>query len=71
MEFAALEQGLRILEKLKAGAAVVEGNSQLAITVVRKLYSGAKTIKVTRHWRLAKVTESIAEHLSWLNGLIF
>jgi len=49
MEFAALEQGLRILRRLKAGATVVEGDSQLAITVARKLYTRTKPRKVTKH----------------------
>lgn len=71
MEFAALEQGLRILQKLQAGAAVVEGDSQLAITAMRRIYAGAKASKVTQHWRLAKVTKCIVEHLVHLNGLIF
>ena len=71
MEFAVLEQGLRILGKLQAGTAVVEGDSQLAIIAARRMYAGAKARKITQHWRLAKVTESIAEHLGRLNGLIF
>lgn len=49
MEFAAFEQGLRILKRLKYGETVVEGDSQLAVTAARRLYIGAKTSKVTRH----------------------
>jgi len=45
---------------------VVEGDSQLAIIAARKLYAGAKASKVTKHWRLAKVTKNIAEHLGEL-----
>lgn len=71
MEFAALEQGLRILQKFQAGAVVVEGDSQLEITAARRMYEGVKASKVTQQWRLAKVTESIAEHFLWLNRLIF
>jgi len=71
MEFTAMEQGLRILGKLQASAAVVEGDSQLIITVARRMYAGAKASKVTQHWRLAKVTETIVEHLGHLKGLIF
>lgn len=71
MEFAALEQGLRILRILKSGATVVEGDSQLVVTVARRMYTGAKPSKVTQHWRIAKVTEIIAEHLSCLDNLIF
>jgi len=71
MEFTAMEQGLRILRSLQAGAAVIEGDSQLAITAAKRMYAGAKASKVTQHWRLAKVTESIADYLGWLKGLVF
>jgi len=37
MEFIALEQGLRILKRLKAKATVVEGDSQLVITAARRM----------------------------------
>lgn len=49
MEFAAMEHGLIILRNLQAGATVVEGDSQLAITTARKMYAGAKASKVTQH----------------------
>jgi len=71
MEFEAMEQGLRILRNLQASAAVVEGDSQLTVIASRRMYAGAKASKVTQHWRLAKVTENIAEHLGWLKGLVF
>lgn len=44
-----MEQVLRILRKLQAGAVVVEGDSQLAITAARRMYVGAKASKVTQH----------------------
>lgn len=71
MEFAAMEQGLIILRDAQVGAAVVEGDSELAITVERKLYGGAKASKVTKHWRLAKVTDNITGMLGEMKGLIF
>ena len=49
---------------------MVEGDSLLAINVTRKLQMGSKPGKVTKHWRLAKVTELIAEHLSCLDKII-
>lgn len=70
MEFAVLEQGLRILRRIKARATMIEGDSQLAIMEARRMYTGAKPSKVTRHWRLAQVKKLIEEHLSCLDGLI-
>jgi len=70
MEFVALEQGLRILGRLKIGATLVEGDSQFAITAEKRLHSVLKLSKVTKHWRLPKVTELIAEYLSCLDGII-
>lgn len=71
MEFTVMEQGLRILRKLQAGVTVVERDSQLVVTTTRRMYVGAKASKVTQHSRLAKVIESITEHLGHLKGLIF
>jgi len=48
----------------------VEGDSLLAINVARKMQMGLKLGKVMKHWRLAKVTELILEHLSSLDGII-
>lgn len=70
MEFVALEQGLRILIRLGTGAIVVEGDSLLDINAARKLQKGSKLGKVTKHWRMAKVTELIVEHLSSLDRII-
>lgn len=50
---------------------MIKGDSQLAITAAKKMYAGTKPNKVTHHWRLAKVTERIAEQLGWLKGLVF
>eukprot|EP00253_Pinus_taeda_P029955 PITA_29955 len=71
MEFAAMEKGLRILRLNQTGNAVIEGDSEVAITVARKIYSGMPASKVTRHWRLAKVTENIAKLLGEMKGLTF
>lgn len=71
MEFSAMEQGLKILRDAQVGTTVVEGDSNLEITAGRKLYGGAKASKVTKHWRLSKVTENIAGMLGEMKGLIF
>lgn len=71
MEFVAMERGLRILINNQVGTAVVEGDTELAIIAARKLYRGAKASKVTKHWRLAKVTENFMELLGEMKGLIF
>lgn len=71
MEFAALEQGLRILRDMQNYTAVVEGDSALVISVAKRIYGGTKASKATKHWRLAKVTENIAELISGLRGLVF
>lgn len=60
MEFAALEQGLRILRNMHNCTAVVEGDSTLVISVAKKIYGGTKASKASKPWRLAKVTENIA-----------
>jgi len=49
---------------------VVEGDSLLVINAAMKLQKGSRPRKITKHWRLAKVTELIAEHLSILDNVI-
>eukprot|EP00253_Pinus_taeda_P007373 PITA_07373 len=71
MEFAALEQGLRILKSLQNSNAVVEGDSSLVISVAKKIQGGTQACKATRHWRLAKVTENIAQLIGEMKGLVF
>lgn len=41
----------------------------MAIIAVRKIYRGTLAIKVTRHWRLAKVIDNIAKLLGEMRGL--
>lgn len=71
MELAALEQGLKILQRNQAGNAVIEGDSEIAIVVAWKIYGGTPTSKVTRHWHLAMVTDSIGKLLRRMTGLTF
>jgi len=71
MEFAALEQGLRILKSLQNSNAVVEGDSSLVISVAKKIQGGTQACKATRHWRLAKVTKNIAQLIGEMKGLVF
>ena len=69
-EFTALDQGLRLLVRLGKGRVIVEGDSHLAITIVKKIQHGTQPSKAIKHWRLAAVTETIAQHLTSLNGII-
>lgn len=71
IEFAAMEKGIKILQRKQAGNAVIEGDSEIAIAVARKIYEGTPASKVTKHWRLAMVTESIGKLLGGMKGLIF
>jgi len=71
MEYVAMEKGLRILQMNQTSNAVIEGDSEIAITVARKIYGGTPTSKVTKHWRLSKVTNNIAKLLREMKGLIF
>ena len=71
MEFATMERGLRILRLNQIGNAVIEGDSEVAITAARKIYRGTPASKVTRHWRLAKVIDNIAKLLGEMKGLTF
>eukprot|EP00253_Pinus_taeda_P023451 PITA_23451 len=70
-EFAAMEQGLRVLKSSTQGNFIVEGDSSLAISVAKRIQAGTPTSKVTKHWRLAKATESIADLLGGLKGTVF
>eukprot|EP00253_Pinus_taeda_P035656 PITA_35656 len=70
-EFVALEQGLRVLRSYRQGNFIVEGDSSLAISVAKRIQAGTPTSKVTKHWRLAKATESIADLLGGLKGIVF
>lgn len=70
-EFAALEQGLKTLRKLRQGNVIVEGDSLLAIMAAKRLQAGTSISKATRHWRLPKATESIAELIKEMGGLVF
>lgn len=70
-EFAAMEQGLRILRTYRQGNFIVEGDSSLAISAAKRIQVGTQTSKVTKNWRLAKATESIAELLGHLKGTVF
>ena len=71
MEFAAMEKGLTILQRNQAENAVIEGDYEISILVARKIYGGTPASKVTKHWRLAMVTESIGKLLGKMKGLIF
>eukprot|EP00253_Pinus_taeda_P006750 PITA_06750 len=71
MEFAALEHGLRVAKSRNLHNLMVEGDSSLVITTVQKLQRGIKANKAIKHWRLAKVTESIALLLDGMQGLMF
>eukprot|EP00253_Pinus_taeda_P028075 PITA_28075 len=70
-EFAAMEQGLKILRSFRQGNFIVEGDSSLAISAAKRLQAGTQTSKVNKHWRLAKATESIAELIADLRGIVF
>eukprot|EP00253_Pinus_taeda_P013888 PITA_13888 len=70
-EFAAMEQGLKILRSFRQGNFIVEGDSSLAISAAKRLQAGTQTSKVTKHWRLAKATENIAELIADLKGTVF
>eukprot|EP00253_Pinus_taeda_P010319 PITA_10319 len=70
MEFAALEHGLRIAKSRNFHNLIAEGDSSLVITTVQKLQRGIKANKAIKHWRLAKVTESIEELLRGLQGTV-
>ena len=48
----------------------MEGDSQVAITTVKKIQHGTQPKKAIKHWRLAAVTERIAQHLPFLSGII-
>ena len=69
-EFVALEQGLRLLIRLGRGLTIVEGDSQLAISTIKKIQYGTKPDKAIKHWCLAAATELIAQHLASLGGII-
>jgi len=71
MEFAALEQGLRILRNLQTSKVIIEGDSSLVISVAKKIQGGTNQSRTTKHWRLAKVTENIAGLMVGMNGLVF
>eukprot|EP00253_Pinus_taeda_P012272 PITA_12272 len=71
MEFAALEHGLRIAKSRCLCNIILEGDSSLVISTAQKLQRGTKANKATKHWRLAKVTESIAELMEGMQGLVF
>lgn len=71
MEFAALEHGLRILKNMQNCNAVVEDDSTLVISVAKKIDGGTKASKASKHWRLAKVMENIAQLISGMKGLVF
>jgi len=74
MEFAAMEKGLRILQRNYAGKAsnvVIEGDSKIVIDAASKIYTGTPASRVTKHWRLAMVTENIGKMLGEMKGLIF
>eukprot|EP00253_Pinus_taeda_P009771 PITA_09771 len=71
MEFAALEHGLRIAKSRRLCNIILEGDSSLVISTAQKLQRGTKANKATKHWRLAKVTESIAELMDGMQGLVF
>eukprot|EP00253_Pinus_taeda_P022878 PITA_22878 len=71
MEFAALEKGLRILSLNRTSNVVIEGDSEVSITAARKIYRGTPTSRVTKHWRLAQVTDNIAKMLKGMKGLTF
>eukprot|EP00253_Pinus_taeda_P017898 PITA_17898 len=70
-EFTAMEQGLKILRSFRQGNFIVEGDSSLAISAAKRLQAGTQTSKVTKHWRLAKATENIAELIADLRGIVF
>lgn len=71
MEFTALEHGLRIAKSRNFHNLIAEGDSSLVITTVQKLQRGVRANKAIKHWRLAKVTESIEEILRGLQGTVF
>lgn len=71
MEFAAMEKGLKILLRNQTENAVIEGDSEIAIAVARKIYGGTPISKVTKHWRLSMVTEGIGKMLKDMKGLTF
>jgi len=71
MEFAALEHGLRIVKSLRLCNIILEGDSSLVISTAQKMQRGTKANKATKHWRLAKVTENIAELMAGMKGLVF
>lgn len=68
MEFAVLEHGLRILKTIQKCNVIVEGDSALVISTAKKIHGGTKANKATKHWRLAKVTENIAELIDGMKG---
>eukprot|EP00253_Pinus_taeda_P019464 PITA_19464 len=70
-EFVALEKGLKILRTIRRGNVIVEGDSSLAISAAKRLQAGTKASKATKHWRLAKATESIAEMIVEMRGIVF
>lgn len=70
-EFAAMEQGLKILKSRRQGNFIVEGDSAVAILAAKRLQAGTQLSKVTKHWRLAKATESIADLIKDLKGTVF
>lgn len=71
MEFAALEHGLRILKSQRKCNVIVEGDSVLVITTAKRIQGGTKAVRATKHWRLAKVMENIAELMAGMKGLVF
>eukprot|EP00253_Pinus_taeda_P036043 PITA_36043 len=49
MEFAAMEKGLRILHTNQIANAIIEGDSEVAITVARRIYNGTPASRVMKH----------------------
>lgn len=48
----------------------MEGYSSLVISVVKKIQGGTKSSHATKHWRLAKVTENIADLVIGMNRIV-
>lgn len=43
----------------------------MAITAAKRIQAGTRASKATKHWRLAKATENIAELIVEMRGLVF
>jgi len=62
-ELMAMEQGLEILIINCNSNVIIEADSQITISSVKRISCGSKPEKVSKHWRLIQVYQRIQAHL--------